>query len=80
MSDFCKEEVKPTYKQLKTKNEELELKLNQAQLLIHALEISLSYLATSNDRINEEKMYWKNECEELREIVLEKQMEENKKC
>lgn len=67
MSDFKCEEAKPTYKQLKTRNEELENKLNRAEKLIQALEISLSGLAVSNDSINEERLYWKNECEELRE-------------
>ena len=69
MSDkcFCREEVKPTYRQLKNRNEELELKLNQAEKLIQALEISLSNLATSNDSLNNERLYWKSQCEELRE-------------
>ena len=64
------EEVKPTYQQLRAKNEELEIKLNRAESLIHALEISLSSLASSIDRVDEERLYWKNECDELREQLL----------
>lgn len=65
MCDKCMcEEVKPTYEQLKAKKEELEIKLNRAESLIHALEISLSNLASSIDRVDEERLYWKNEFEE----------------
>lgn len=68
MSDFCKvEQAKPTYEQLKAKNEELEIRLSRAESLIHALEISLSNLASSIDRVDEERLYWKNECDKLRE-------------
>lgn len=49
--------------------EELEIKLNRAESLIHALEISLSNLASSIDRIDEERLYWKNKCDELREQI-----------
>ena len=74
MCDKCMyEEVKPTYEQLKTKKEELEIRLNRAESLIHALEISLSNLASSTDRIDEERLYWKNECDELREQLKKKE-------
>jgi septal ring factor EnvC (AmiA/AmiB activator) len=68
----CCEEirVKPTYQQLRAKNEELENELNRSKTLIHALEISLSNLASSIDRVDEERLYWKNECDELREQIL----------
>jgi chromosome segregation ATPase len=66
----CCEELKPTYQQLRAKNEELENELNRAKTLIHALEISLSNLASSIDRVDEERLYWKNECDELREQIL----------
>ena len=68
MSDKCLcEMTKPTYNQLRTRNEELELQLNKAGKLIKALEISLSSLANVNDSLNDERLYWKNECENLRE-------------
>jgi chromosome segregation ATPase len=66
----CCGELKPTYQQLRSKNEELENELNRAKTLIHALEISLSNLASSIDRVDEERLYWKNECDELREQIL----------
>lgn len=79
MSDkcFCREEAKPTYKQLKIRNEELENKLNRAEKLIQALEISLSALAVSNDRINEERLYWKNEYEEMCEELKKSKGDNN---